>query len=103
MITSSDAGSATFGLSFDTRNRETFDSCLASVGSVINEQLAVLFELRMECKSQQAFFVLIVGVDAAFIDVQEDRCFFSFLIVFEKTLTMPSCSATNTRSLPSPA
>ncbi len=68
---------------------------------VVQKEFAVLLELRMKGKSEQSFSFLAVLVDASFVDIQEHRGFFNRLVV-RNTLMIPSCSATNTRLLPSP-
>ena len=67
------------------RHREPGDNrqVLTRSRGVVHEKLAVFSILRVESKTQQAFFVLIVGVNAAFVDVQKHRRLFTFLIVRE--------------------
>lgn|GEM_PF-604454 len=52
-------------------------------GVVVDEDLPVLLGFGLESKTRQAFFVLVVGINTAFFDVEEHCGFFAFLIIWE--------------------
>ena len=50
-------------------------------GVVVHEQLSVFPKLRVKGKTQQSFFILVICIHAAVLDIQEYRGLFAVLVI----------------------